>query len=309
MKTLSHYLDDYLKLRRQLGYKMESVEFMLRNFVQFAQQEGAGVIRTKLVLQWATQPKVKPGQSANRLGVVRRFADYVSAHDARTEVPAQKFLPYHFHRQDPYHYSDEQVVKLVNAARQINPVSEIKGHTLGTVLGLLAVTGMRVGEALALDDGDLDFSQALLTIRLAKGGKSRVIPLHASTISALRHYASIRDGIHPNRPSPAFFVWDGGDRLVYDSVNRWFLLVACQIGLRKPGDQHGPRVHDLRHYFAIRTLLNWYRADADVEARLPELATYLGHVHVRDSYWYLSAVPELLQLATLRLERAEQGVV
>lgn len=176
------------------------------------------------------------------------------------------------------------------------------------MLGLLAVTGMRVSEALALDDGDIDFDQALLTIRLAKGSKSRVVPLHASTNSALRHYASIRDSVYPKRPSPAFFVWDGGDRLVYDSVNRWFLLVACQIGLRKPGDQHGPRVHDLRHYFAIRTLLNWYQADADVEARLPELATYLGHVHVRDSYWYLSAVPELLQLATLRLERAEKGV-
>jgi integrase/recombinase XerD len=307
MKTLSHHLDDYLKLRRQLGYKMESVEFMLRNFVHFAQQESAGVIRTKLALQWAALP-TKTAQSANRLGVVRRFAAYVSAHDARTEVPAQKLLPYQFCRRDPYHYTDDHVVRLVNAGRQINPASQIKGPTFGTVLGLLAVTGMRVGEALALDDGDIDFDQALLTIRLAKGSKSRVIPLHVSTISALRHYASIRDSIYPQRPSPAFFVWDGGDRLVYDSVNRWFLLVACQIGLRKPGDQHGPRVHDLRHYFAIRTLLNWYQADADVEARLPELATYLGHVHVRDSYWYLSAVPELLQLATLRLERAEKGV-
>ncbi|HLZ54809.1 MAG TPA: tyrosine-type recombinase/integrase [Verrucomicrobiae bacterium] len=308
MKTLSHHLDDYLQLRRQLGYKMQEAGFLLRNFVRFAEQKGAGVIRAKLALQWAAQPNIKPAQSGSRLGVVRRFAEYLSAYDARTEVPPQKLLPYHFCRRDPYHYTDENVCQLVNAAWQINPASQIKGPTFGTVLGLLAVTGMRVGEALALDDGDVDFDRTLLTIRLAKGGKSRVIPLHASTISALHHYASIRDSIYPQRPSMAFFVWDGGDRLVYDSVNRWFLLVACQIGLRKPGDQHGPRVHDLRHYFAIRTLLNWYQADADVEARLPELSTYLGHVHVRDSYWYLSAVPELLQLATLRLERAEKGV-
>ncbi len=308
MKTLSQHLEDYLKLRRQLGYKMQESGLMLRSFVRFAEQKGAGVIRTKLALQWAAPPNIKPAQSGNRLGIVRRFAEHVSAYDARTEVPPQKLLPYHFCRRDPYHYTDENVCQLVQAARQINPTSQIKGPTFGTVLGLLAVTGMRVSEALALDDGDIDFDQALLTIRLAKGSKSRVVPLHASTNSALRHYASIRDSVYPQRPSPAFFVWDGGDRLVYDSVNRWFLLVACQIGLRKPGDQHGPRVHDLRHYFAIRTLLNWYQADADVEARLPELATYLGHVHVRDSYWYLSAVPELLQLATLRLERAEKGV-
>jgi integrase len=308
MKTLSQHLDDYLQLRRQLGYKMQEPGALLRNFVRFAEQKGAGVIRTKLALEWAAQPNMKPTQSGSRLGVVRRFAEYLSAYDACTEVPPQKLLPYHFYRRDPYHYTDENVCQLVNAARQINPASQIKGPTFGTVLGLLAVTGMRVGEALALDDGDIDFDRALLTIRLAKGSKSRVIPLHASTISALRHYASIRDGIYPKRPSMAFFVWDGGDRMVYDSVNRWFLLVGCQIGLRKPGDQHGPRVHDLRHYFAIRTLLNWYQADADVEARLPELATYLGHVHVRDSYWYLSAVPELLQLATLRLERAGKGV-
>jgi site-specific recombinase XerD len=132
-------------------------------------------------------------------------------------------------------------------------------------------------------------------------------PLHSSTVGALRRYTATRDTIYPKRKSPAFFVWDGGGRLGYDSVNRWFLLVACQTGLRKPGDQHGPRVHDLRHHFAIQTMLRWYRTGTDVEARLPELSTYLGHVHVRDTYWYLSAVPELLQLATERLQPKEAG--
>jgi integrase/recombinase XerD len=307
MKNLSRHLDDYLKLRRQLGYKLQAAEFVLRNFVRFIEQEGADKITTKLAVQWAARPKMKPANSGRRLSIVRPFAAYVSAHDPRTEVPDQKLLPYQLRRRDPYHYSDEDVKRLIHAARQIDPCGEIKGPTLATFFGLLAATGMRVGEAVALNCGDIDWPRALLTIRQAKGNKSRVVPLHTSTIAALRRYASVRDRVYPERTGSSFFVWDGGDRLVYDSVNRWFLLVACQVGLRKPGDRRGPRVHDLRHYFAIRTLLNWYRSNADVEAHLPELATYLGHVHVRDSYWYLSAVPELLQLATLRWERAEKG--
>jgi len=307
MKSLNQHLNDYLKLRRQLGYKLQEAEFFLRNFIRFIEQEGTGVITAKLAVQWATRPNLKPAQNGSRLSVVRRFAAYVSAHDARTEVPAQKLLPYHLCRRDPYHYTDDDVQRLINAARQIDPTGEIKGPTLATLFGLLAVTGMRVGEALALNCRDVDLKRALLTIRLAKRDKSRIVPLHSSTVVALRHYASIRDGVYPQRTTPSFFVWDGGDSLVYDSVNRWFLLVACQIELRKPGDLRGPRVHDLRHYFAIRTLLNWYQSGTDVEAHLPELATYLGHVHVRDSYWYLSAVPELLKMATLRWERAEKG--
>jgi len=307
MKSLKIHLEDYLKLRRQLGYKMETAGYLLRNFVGFAEQEGANFITTKLAVRWAAKPDVKLVQRGARLGMVRRFAEYVSAHDARTEVPAQRLLPCHFVRRDPFHYSEDQVMQLIEGARQIAPSDKIKGPTLGTLFSLLAVTGMRVSEALALDCGDVDLEQALLTLRMTKGNKARLIPLHSSTVDALQRYASIRDDVYPKRATTSFFVWEGGGRLIYDSVNRWFLLVACQAGLRRPGDRRGPRVHDLRHYFAIRTLLNWYRSHADVEARLPELATYLGHIHVRDSYWYLSAVPELLQLATRRWERAEKG--
>ncbi len=307
MKTLKIHLDEYLKLRRQLGYKMETAGYLLRNFVRFAQEEGTDVISTKLAIRWATKPDLKALQRGVRLGTVRRFAQYVSANDARTEVPAQKLLPCHFVRRDPFQYSDEQVIQLIERAQQIAPSDQIKGPTLGTLFGLLAVTGMRVGEALALDCADVDLDAALLTLRMTKGNKARLIPLHSSTVAALQRYGSLRDNLYPKRAPTAFFVWEGGGRLIYDSVNRWFLLVACQAGLRQPGDRRGPRVHDLRHYFAIRTLLNWYRSNADVEARLPELATYLGHVHVRDSYWYLSAVPQLLKLATLRWERAEKG--
>jgi integrase len=156
-------------------------------------------------------------------------------------------------------------------------------------------------------DRDVDLNRNLLTIRRAKGNKSRLVPLHLSTAQALQQYAHLRDQLFPEPVSPSFFVWNKGRRLLHCTAHRWFLLVACQLGLRKPGDCRGPRIHDLRHYFAIRTLLNWYRSNTNVEAHLPELATYLGHVHVRDSYWYLSATPELLKLATLRLERAERG--
>jgi len=307
MSTLSLHLDKYLKLRRQLGYKLIVPGMSLRNFVRFAEEAGASFITTKLALRWAVQPNLKPVQHGNRLGMVRRFAEYVSAHDARTEVPAQKLLPYQFHRRPPYLYRDEEVLQIISAARRIAPDNEFKGSTQATLLALLAVTGMRVGEALALDREDVDLKGNMLTIRRAKGNKSRLVPLHPSTAQALKQYAHLRDEMFPQAASRSFFVWEKGRHLLHCTAHRWFLLVACQLGLRKPGDSRGPRIHDLRHYFAIRTLLNWYRSDADVEAHLPELATYLGHVHVRDSYWYLSATPELLKLATLRLERTERG--
>jgi integrase len=307
MNALSLHLDRYLKLRRQLGYKLRVTEILLRNFVRFAQEEGASFITTKLALRWSTQPSNKPVQSANRLGMVRRFANYVSAHDARTQVPAQKLLPCQFRRRPPYLYRDEEVLQLIRAAYRIASGNELKGATLGTLLGLLAATGMRVGEALALDRENVDLKRNVLVIQRAKGNKSRLVPLHTSTVQVLQQYARLRDRLFPQPSSPSFFVWERGGRLLHCTVHRWFFLVACEVGLRKPGDRRGPRIHDLRHHFAIRTLLNWYRTDTDVEAHLPELATYLGHVHVRDSYWYLSATPELLKLATLRMQRGEKG--
>jgi len=307
MSPLRFHLERYLKLRRQLGYKLRVTEILLRHFVRFAEAEAAPFITAKLALGWAAQPHLKPVQRGNRLGMVRRFAKYVSARDARTEVPAQKLLPCHIRRRPPHLYREQEVLQLIVAARRIAPGDKLKGATLGTLLGLLATTGMRVGEALALDREDVDLKRNLLIIRRAKGNKSRWVPVHPSTRQVLEDYARLRDGHVPQPASPGFFLWEGGARLLHCTVHRWFLLVAAQTGLRQPGDRCGPRIHDLRHYFAVRTLLNWYRTGTDVEAHLPELATYLGHVHVRDSYWYLSATPELLELATLRLQRGQKG--
>jgi integrase/recombinase XerD len=309
MMTLSHHLEDYLKLRRQLGFKLHVEGILLRGFVHFAQQQGAMFISTKLALRWATlSPDVTQGYRARRLGIVRGFSEYVSTLEPRTEVPSQKLLPSRVRRREPHHYTDEQVLRLIGAAQQIAPSHKIKGLTFGTLLGLLAVTGMRVREALSLDRQDIDFKRALLTIRRAKGNKSRLVPLHSSTVRALQRYAAIRDEICPQPTGPSFFVWEGGGRVAYETAENWFVRVACQTGLRQSvHGRGGPRMHDLRHYFAICTLLNWYHCDADVDARLPQLSTFLGHSHVSDTYWYLSAVPELLELATRRWERAEKG--
>jgi integrase/recombinase XerD len=307
MNALTKHLDNYLKLRRQLGFKLRDAGRLLRQFVRFAEERGASAITTKLALGWAAPSKLKPARSATRLGVVRQFAEYVSAIDPRTEVPAQKLLPYQYRRRTPHLYREEEVGRLIEAARQIDPENPIKGATYSILFGLLAVTGMRINEAVSLERSDVDLVAGLLTIRRAKGNKSRLVPLHVSTREALRRYASVRDHAYPRPLSSKFFVAEQGTPPHPSTVNRWFLLVACQLGLRRPGDRRGPRVHDLRHHFAIQTLLRWYRADVDVEVHLPELSTYLGHVHVRDTYWYLSATPELLRLATRRWERKEAG--
>jgi integrase/recombinase XerD len=309
MKTLSRHLKDYLTLRRQLGFKLHVEGSSLQSFVRFAREQGARFINTKLALRWAMLPdKITQKRRACRLGVVRGFAEYLAMFEPRTEVPAQKVFRSQVQRPEPYLYTDKQVLQLIEAARQIAPSHKMKGLTFGTLLGLLAVTGTRVGEALALDREDVDFPRTLLTIRRAKGNKSRLVPLHPSTVQALQRYARARDEFYPQPMGPKFFVWEGGAPLHYQPAWKWFRVAACRAGLRQlGGGRGGPRIHDLRHYFAVRTLLNWYRSDADVEARLPELATFLGHVHVSDTYWYVSAVPELLELATRRWERAEKG--
>lgn len=306
MSPLNACLDRYLKLRRQLGFKLVGVERLLRQFIRFVEQQRATFLTIRLALQWATQPQGNSvARGAYRLGLVRQFAAYLSAWDSRTEVPPPGLLPFKSRRRPPYLYREKEVLRLIDATRQIQPSCEIKGATYATLFGLLAVTGMRIGEALALDREDADLPRALLTLRRTKGNKSRLVPLHPSTQQALQQYAELRDRIFPQPQAPSFFVSEKGTRLHHGTVHRWFQLVACQIGLRQPGERSGPRLHDLRHRFAIRTLLKWYRSHTDVEAHLPELTTYLGHTQVSHTYWYLSATPELLRLAALRCQRSQ----
>ncbi len=307
MRTLADHLERYLRLRKQLGYVFHSQSFALRSFVRFAEIEGATCIRPKLVLKWLSQRKTQQATRANRWAAVRRFATYLSAIDGRTQVFSQKIVPHPVGRRAPYIYTDAEVLQIIEESKRIAPDDPLKAATQSTLIGLLAVTGMRVGEALALNHEDVNFKSGTITIRKGKGNRSRLVPLHDSSIRALRRYAELRDRHFPKPVSCSFFVNEKGMRLLHGTALRWFWFVTCRLGLRTPGDRRGPRIHDLRHYFAIRTLVHWYRSNVDVEAHLPELSTYLGHAHVRDTYWYLSATPELLKLATARLERGQKG--
>lgn len=299
--SLREALEEYLTVRRVLGFILAEPSRLLRKFVVYAEQEDTSFITTELAVRWAIQSDCQPAQWANRLSMVRRFACYMSALDARTEIPPQDLLPHRFRRPQPYLYTDEEITHLIKAAQKLPSPLRLRGATYSTLYGLIAVTGMRVSEPVGLDRDDVDLNRGILTVRRTKFGKTRMLPLHASTLEALRRYVDRRDRLFPRTRS--FFVSERGTRLTVWSVEKTFVLLSRQIGLRSPEDSYGPRLHDLRHRFAVQTLLRWYRTDIDVERHLPELSTYLGHVHVADTYWYISAVPELLHLATLRLEQ------
>jgi len=309
MSKLDEALNEYLSIRRALGFELREVAGCLRNFVAFLQAEGASYITRELALRWATQPtEAQPATWAWRMGMVRRFATWHSAMEPRTEIPPAGLLPHRYQRKKPHIYSDEEIEKLLGHAAQLVSPRGLRAHTYTTLFGLLAVTGMRVNEAIKLDRPDVDLGQGILTIRRTKFGKSRHVPLHPSTVDALKEYAGRRDRIL-GESTVAFFVSECGIRITDCMARYTFARLSQQLGLRSIASSHGrgPRLHDMRHRFAARTLIHWYRAGLDVERELPKLATYLGHVHVNETYWYLEAVPELLQLATDRLIESGKG--
>jgi integrase/recombinase XerD len=302
MNDLRTAVEEYLAIRRKLGFKLYQPGILLHNFVNFAKREGASVITTELALRWATQPKdAQPVWHTIRLGVIRRFAKYRSAVDPRTEIPPQKLLSASYHRKPPYIYNDNEINRLIKAAHGLSSPAGLRASTYSTLFGLLVVTGMRVKEVVGLDRDDVDLTEAILCIRDSKFGKSRFVPIHTSTQKVLQQYAILRDKICLRVRSCSFFISERGDRLTNWGVRWNFVKLSRQIGLRGLNDSHGPRLHDLRHRFAIQTLIAWYQSGMDIDQNMPKLSTYLGHRHVSDTYWYISAVPELLQLATLRL--------
>jgi site-specific recombinase XerD len=306
MKTLAHALEDYLALRRALGFKMDDAQRLLSRFLSFLEQHGCTHITSELALQWATQsPTASPAEGTRRLTLVRGFARFRAAMDPQTQIPAIGLLSARPQRAVPYLYTEAEVVRLLEAAAQLSSPTGLRAQTAVTALGLLSVTGMRVGELLALDHTDVDLTLGEVTIRHGKFDKARVLPLHATTREVLRAYVVARNRVFPIAPTPSFLVSEQGTRLSQWSLRYTFVKLSRQIGLRGATNRHGPRLHDFRHRFAVEVLLRWYREDVDVERHLPELSTYLGHVKVADTFWYLSATPELLQLA---LDRLEQGL-
>jgi integrase/recombinase XerD len=304
MKTLRHALEDYLTLRQAMGCKLSEARTLLPQFVDFLDHQGATFITTEWAMEWATQPRhIQPAGWASRRRSVRGCARYHIAIDPRTAIPPTELLPYRPQRRSPSLYSDAEILQLLKAASRLPSATGLRAHTYTTVFGLLVVTGMRSSALVGLDHNDGDLDDGLLTIRHSKFGTSRCLPLHLTTPQALRQYVKRRDHIYAIPKSPSFFVSEHGRRLPACTVRATFVQLARAIGLRGPRDSHGPRLHDFRHRFAVQTLVRWYQEAVDVERHLHELSTYLGHVKVSDTYWYLSATPELLGLAAGRLEQ------
>lgn len=301
MTGMGQALDGYLDLRRGLGFKLARDEKLLRQFIAWAQDRGASTVTADDALAWA----VLPGRDASRwqrmrLSAVRGFARYLATLDPAAEIPPPGVLPAGRRRAVPYLYSAADVTALMTQARHLR--TRLRPATITTLVGLLTVTGMRIGEAIALDDADFDPERQLLLVRNAKFGRDRLLPLHLSAAAAVQGYRDLRDQILPRPVSEALLVSSTGARLRHDNISVTFGRLARQAGLApRPGGAR-PRIHDTRHSFAVATLLGWLRDGGSVAERLPLLSAYLGHADPADTYWYLQGSPELLAEAARRLE-------
>ena len=301
MSRLRTALERYVNMRQGLGYKFVGPARRLSDFVSFMDARGAETITTALAMEWITKIGRQPTWVI-RLTDVRCFAQHLMHFDPATEIPPADAVPI-ARRAKPYIYSDAEIEALLAAALALPPTDALRRWTYHCLFGLITVAGLRHSEALNLCRDDVDLDQGVLTIRQSKFGKSRLVPLHVTSVTVLRDY-SVRRDAHLGRPrSPYFFVAEQGGRLLHQYVHRVFWQLSRQIGLRQPGQRNGPRIHDLRHRFAVTTLVRWYRTGEDVERQLPVLSTFLGHVGVRDTYWYLSAAPELMGHAAQRLDK------
>jgi integrase/recombinase XerD len=300
MTELAEHVQDYLRLRRALGFKLRVEGHVLPQLVAYLTAAGASTVTADLAIAWAGLPQgAKPITLAHRLGAARGFAKYLQTIDPTAQVPPSGIWPTRSPRPTPYLWSQRDIARLLNAARDLTP--PLRAATHETLLGLLAVSGMRVGEALHLTREDVDLVAGVLRIRHAKFDRERLVPLHPTATDRLRAYATHRDKARPAPTSTAFFVSGTGAALTYSGVHNSFVELTTTLGLRTT--QLQPRIHDLRHSFAVQTLLDWYRAGVDVNGQMILLSTYLGHVHPAGTYWYLSAAPELMELAAARLTR------
>lgn len=304
MSTLGEHLDDYLRMRRALGFQLGRHGQVLPQFVAYLEARGATTVTVELAVAWARLPeRIKPITIDFRLSAVRGFAHYLHAIDAAHQIPPPGLLSVPRRRPAPFIYAPDDLVRVLKTTRRLRP--PLRAATYRTLFGLLAATGMRLGEALALSGADVDLVDGLLTIRHAKFDRMRLVPLHPSVTGKLRGYASTRKRLCPAPRTDRFFVSVTGGALRREEADHVFRVITGLIGLHT--DSIHPRVHDLRHSFAVRTLIDGHRDGLDVSALLPVLSTYLGHVEPANTYWYLSAVPELMQLVAARLEQHSAG--
>lgn len=304
-------LDRYLTVRRQLGADLSTDARILRRFAAFADGADEKYVNASLIMRWLESlPSASPGTRAARFRIARQFAEWLHGVDPRNEAPPRRLVPGRVRRGRPYIYSDAEILAIIEHARELPSVYGMRGLTCSTLFGLIAVTGLRISEALGLDPADIDVESGVLHIRQGKLGKERLLPLDPSVVERLESYGRERDRLLGRRPQ-AFFVTCEGHRLGDCGARYNFAHVCQRIGLREPQlflrHGRGPRIHDLRHTFAVRTLLNWYRAGKDVGREMIKLTTWLGHASPAHTYWYLEAVPELLELASARITRAAEA--
>lgn len=301
MSTLRSSLADYLATRRALGYKLERAEKLLGQFLAHLEARGAKTITIEEAVAWAKLPGGSANWISSRLSVVRGFATYLNTIDPAHEVPPAELVPSRSRRATPYVYSGDEIAALIHAAGMLRTAH--RRATYRTLIGLLSVTGMRVGEMIALDRRNIDSRACLIRVHGAKFGKSRELPLDPSVTTALHRYLRRRDRPPQAVGCDAAFVSTAGTRVLYCNVQLTFSQLLARVGIEPRSPECRPRLHDLRHTFAVNTILDAYRDGLEVEARLALLSTYLGHVDPARTYWYLSATPELMALAADRLER------
>ena len=305
MSNLRQELDRYLTVRRSLGYDLGTAERMLKRFIAFAETEGVEHVSADLFLRWQAAFGSTSRQTwAGRFVVVRRFAEWLHGLDPSHEIMPRGLIPFRARRSSPYIYSDAEIARIIDAAAELPSTYGLRASTFSTLFGLIAVTGLRINEALALNTDDLDAENGVLTVRRGKLGKARLVPLAASVVDRLILYITERDRVL-GKARQALFVKESGERITDCCARYNFASISQRIGLRAPErfKRHGrgPRIHDLRHSFAARTIIGWYRTGKDAGREMIKLSTYLGHGNPDATYWYLEAVPELLELVAERV--------
>lgn len=307
MKTLSQRLDEYLALRRVMGFDLSFDERVLRKFVNYGDEIGEHLISTALFLDWKENyGSADDNTWSHRLGMVRRFAFWLAEHDGQTEIPSSQLVAGRYRRRVPYIYAPKKIADIVAEAGRLPSPYGLRAALWQTLFGLIAVTGMRVNEALSLNQDDVDLNSAVLVVRNSKNGGDRQLPFNKDTANRLASYAHLRDRLIEHQ-TQRFFIKEDGEPAGDCGARYNFAQVSRNVGLRSPQSfnrhGHGPRIHDLRHSFAVHTILDWFREDRDIECEMYKLSTYLGHSEPKHTFWYIEAVPELMQLAAARAEQ------
>lgn len=307
MTSIRDYLTQYLSIRRNFGYRLDTSERVLQRFVEFAEKNEADHITVDLFLRWKEQFGVASnGTWSRRLGMIRTFAKWLVSIEPRTEVPPSGLIVGETRRKRPYIFTDDQIISIMEECMMLPSAYGIRAYTCYTLFGLLAVTGLRISEALKLDNEDVDLKEAVLTVKHGKNRKSRFVPISSCTVRQLVEYRNKRNKFFNNK-TPSFFVFEEGQRPTGGAVRYNFAKICQNIGLREPQrfykNGHGPRIHDLRHTYTVRTIMDWYRKGLDPNQEMSKLTTILGHSKTEYTYWYIEAVPELLELASQRATR------